>query len=158
MNARAPLLVLVAALIVLSGCGVQVPSDPNGTLARVSGGVLTVGVSHNPPWTDITGDEPAGTEVELVQEFAESIDAEVEWEVGGEERVITLLGADRLDMVIGWLTAESPWTSEVALTTSYTNAAGPTGADDEHVMAVRMGENAFMVELERFLLAQELQS
>lgn len=158
MNARAPLLLLVAALLVLSGCGVQVPSDPNGTLASVSGGVLTVGVSHNPPWTDVTEDEPAGTEVELVRRFAESIDAEVEWEVGGEEHVITLLGADRLDMVIGGLTAESPWTSEVALTTSYTHATGPTGTDDQHVMAVQMGENAFMVELERFLLAQELQS
>lgn len=34
-------------------------------------------------------------------------------------------------------------------------AIGPELKEDEQVMAVRMGENAFMVRLERFLLNRE---
>lgn len=143
--------------LVLTGCGLSIPADPEGTLERVSGGELRVGVSHNPPWTDLSTEaEPTGVEPDLVQDFATAHDAEIVWETGGEEHLMTLLDEGRLDMVIGGLTDSSPWTSHSAITSSYAEAVGPDGSTEKHVMAVRTGENAFMVALERHALEQEI--
>ncbi|TSI12062.1 transporter substrate-binding domain-containing protein [Brevibacterium aurantiacum] len=152
------LLLVLVTLVGLTGCGMHIPSDPDDTLNRAKNGELVVGISHRPPWTDISKpDEPSGTEVELVGAFASSIDADVAWHAGSEEELMTMLKDDQLDMIIGGITDKSPWTSHAALTTSYTESAGPDGKKEKHVMAVRMGENAFMAELEKFLLAQGLQ-
>jgi hypothetical protein len=71
---------------------VSIPTDPEATLERVAGGTLRVGVSPNPPCTEITGDDkPAGAEVGLVEEFAATLPAEVTWTVGGEEVLIKRL-------------------------------------------------------------------
>lgn len=145
----------VLLLVMLAGCSATIPADPNGTLDRVTGGTLRVGVSPNPPWTDLpngTEADPHGTEVRLVEDFAESIKAEVEWVTGGEEALIGRLERGELELVIGGLTARSPWAEKVALTYRYTETTGPEGEKALHVMAVPMGENAFLVELESFLL------
>lgn len=156
--------VLVSALlaaVTLAGCGVTIPSDVEGTLDRVRGGHLRVGVSPRPPWTELPdGDqgEPAGIEVDLVEAFADELGAEVVWEVGGEEQLVGDLEEGRLDVVVGGLTARSPWASKAALTRPYVTVPGTTGEEENHVMAAPMGENAFLVELERFLIAQDVQA
>lgn len=142
-------------LLALGGCSVTIPTDPDGTLDRVTGGMLRVGVSPNPPWTDLpggTGEDPEGTEVRLVEDFAQSIQAQVEWVPGGEEDLVGRLERGELDLVIGGLTARSPWAEKVAMTYRYAETTGPEGQKQLHVMAAPMGENAFLVELERFLL------
>ncbi|KAE8763588.1 transporter substrate-binding domain-containing protein [Georgenia thermotolerans] len=141
-----------------AGCSATIPSDPDGTLERVRGDVLRVGVSPNPPWTIVTAADapPAGTEAVLVEEFARSLDAEVEWTVGGEEALVGRLERGQLDLVVGGLTARSPWAEKAALTYRYTEAVGPEGEKELHVMAAPMGENAFLVELEHFLLGKDL--
>ncbi len=117
-----------------------------------------MGVSHQPPWADVTEDRaPTGIEVELVRDFADSIEADVEWVVGGEGHLIALLERAELDLVIGGITDSSPWGSQAALTTVYTEALGPDGKPQGHVMAVPLGENAFMVAVERFLLSQDVE-
>lgn len=150
----------LVVLALLCGCSANFPTDPDGTLERVRDGVLRVGVSPNPPWTDqsVDLDPPAltGIEVSLVEAFADSLDAELEWTTGGEETLIMELERDELDLVIGGLTAESPWSSHAALTYPFAETLGPDGAKEMHVMAASMGENAFLVELERFLLAQDV--
>lgn len=149
----------MALLAALTACSATFPSDPDGTLDRVSGGVLRVGVSPSPPWTDLPDGpdgEPAGTEVDLVEEFARTIDAEVQWAAGGEEELIGRLERGELDLVIGGLTARSPWSEKAALTYRYTETSGPDGEKALHVMAAPMGENAFLVELEGFLLEADL--
>lgn len=155
-HALGPVLAGLLALV-LTGCGISIPADPEGTLDRITGHELRVGVSHNPPWTDLTdGEAPTGVEPDLVQEFAAARDAEVVWETGGEEHLMALLDTGRLDMVIGGLTSSSPWTSHAAITTPYGESTGPDGSTEKHVLAVRTGENAFMVALERYALAQEI--
>lgn len=154
---------LVSGVLALAvaGCGITVPTDPEGTLDRVRGGELRVGVSPDDPWTTLPGGDqapPAGIEVELVEAFAEHLGAEVVWEVGSEERLVGDLEDGRLDVVVGGLTARSPWSSRAALTRPYVTVPGEHGEEENHVMATRTGENAFLVELEVFLIDQDVQT
>lgn len=160
---RAVVAAVVGVLVVLpamvAGCSLTIPTDPDDTLTQVTGGTLRVGVSVNPPWTDFpdgTGSDPTGSEVALVEEFAGTLDAEVEWTAGSEEALVGQLERGELDLVIGGLTARSPWSEKAALTYRYTAVTGADGQQELHVMAAPMGENAFLVALERFLLDQDL--
>lgn len=152
---RLPGVVLAVAALLLAGCSLQVPADPEGTLDRVSGGTLRVGVTDNPPWTDDgDGAEPTGSEPALVAEFAGRIDADIEWTHGNEESLVADLEHGALDLVIGGFTDRTPWTEQVAMTVPYAEATGPRGETEKHVMLTRMGENRFLLELERFLLEE----
>lgn len=151
---------LLTALVVaaaVTACGVTVPTDPDGTLDRVRGGELRVGVSPHEPWTVVDPDgTPGGLEVDLVEGFAETLDADVVWTTGGEEELVGDLERGDLDLVVGGLTASTPWTSKAAVTVAYVTVTDPDGRTEGHVMATPMGENAFLVELERYLLDQEM--
>jgi polar amino acid transport system substrate-binding protein len=211
---------LLAALA--AGCGV--PRDPESTLDRVRGGTLRAGITVSDPWTTLDAGRPGGVEVELVERFAGELGATVEWVDGSEADLIAALEVRELDLVVGGLTAETPWQSKAAITRSYattrvvvavpasqpppddiaglrvaveagTDAAGiledktdaiPVRVPDvtqvkgsavaidewlladldlrdtgvhlskaEHVMATPLGENAFLVRLERFLIAHQ---
>jgi polar amino acid transport system substrate-binding protein len=220
-TARRRLPAVVCALAALAA-GCQFPADPEGTLDRVEGGTMRVGVIHDPPWVILgEGSDPAGVEPELVRRFAETIDAEIEWVEGTEADLAAAMGGFQLDLMIGGLTREFPYVRDVAMTAPYVDTEIELGLppgeelpdelggvevyversseaaallreeeddavpvffdsldevdglalldtydidaidyertdyilrDDEHAMAVPLGENAFMVELERFLL------
>lgn len=144
-------LALTAALA-LTGCTSSgYPADPEGTLDRATGGTLRVGVVHHPPYVDATGAEPSGSEVELVEGFARQIGAEIDWTVSGEEAVMTALKKGDLDLVAGGLTSKSPWTTHGAITRDYAKATRPDGKTVKLVMAVPLGENQMLTELERYL-------
>jgi membrane-bound lytic murein transglycosylase MltF len=148
------LAVALAALLTLPGCA-AIPADPEGTLERVSGGVLRVGMSQHEPWTALDDGERSGVEVRLIEEFAAERDADVEWHDGGEEALIGQLHRGELDVVVGGLTEKSPWVDQAALTRPYVVLTSPEGSPEPHVLAARMGENALLVALERFLLEHE---
>lgn len=139
-------------LLLTTACA-SFPSDPDDTLERVRGGVLRVGVSPHEPWTRLTGvGDPSGTEPELVRRFAAGLGAEVTWTPGGEEELMTQLEEGELDLVVGGLTADTPWTDKAAITQPYARARDDAGKMREHVMAAPLGENAFLLALEKFLL------
>ncbi|MDF9717646.1 transporter substrate-binding domain-containing protein [Nocardioides sp. ChNu-153] len=143
------LLVLVTTL--LSACGLSIPTDPDGTLDAVRrDGVLRVGASPSPGWVEVGDDDPTGREPELVEDFAHHLGASVEWTVAGEEHLVEMLEKGELDLVVGGLTDQNPWTAEAAPTRPYTEERTADGTK-AHVMLVPMGENAFQSELERWL-------
>lgn len=151
-------LLMVAAAVLLTGCGSVLPddfpADPDGTLDRVrSDGVLRVGASPRPGWVDVAGESPAGREPRLVTGFADHLAVDVEWTVAGEEELVQLLEDGEIDLAVGGFTDTNAWVDKVGLTRPYTEveAAGTTEA---HVMMVPMGENAIMSELERWLDTQ----
>jgi polar amino acid transport system substrate-binding protein len=210
---------LLALLLAATGC--RFPDDPEGTLDRVEGGMLRVGVIDDPPWVDLSDPEPAGVEPNLIREFAEQIEAEIEWVRGPESELAGAMRGFQLDLIIGGLDRQWPYAKEVAMTRPYvdteieigvppgTELPDPLGGeriwvkrnseaaallkqeeedavpvaydelsqvdgpallhtyeidaigydrtdyilhDDEHAIATPMGENAFLVELENFLL------
>lgn len=150
---RRPVAALVSALV-LTGCGVQIPADPDGTLDAVrASGELTVGVSPNPPFTTLpqTPDgRPGGTEVELVTGFAESLGAEPVWVVGGEQELVRQLEEGEIQVLIGGLTEKNPHLRKTGTTRPYVTTP-EHGTQVKHVMAVVPGENALLSALERFL-------
>ncbi len=113
-------LAIVLALT-LAACGI--PRDPEGTLARVSGGIMRVGVTEAPPWVELGDASPDGIEVRLVERFAEEINAEIEWVNGPENENFGALRVRELDLVIGGLTTETPWSSEAGITHPYLTTA-----------------------------------
>ena len=143
----------LAAVVVavLAGCGITIPADPDGTLERVSGGVLEVGVASNPPHTVTDGEQPTGIEVELAASFAEALDASIVWTEGSEQSLVQLLETGELDLVIGGISEQTPWSDRVAVTRPYAPGVLADGSTSGLVMLAPMGENAFLAALERHL-------
>ncbi len=136
----------------LSGCGLTIPADPDGTLSSVSGGELRVGTSPDGDLVEVTRGDPTGTVVDLVDAFADSIDAEPTWTVASEETLVRMLEAGDLDLVAGGITPDTPWIDKAGVTRGYPGIEGADGR--ELVMLVPLGENAFLSKLESFLDAE----
>lgn len=145
----------IGLVTLLSGCGASFPADPDDSLQRIrSSGELRVGVSPHPPFTVVpssTEGVPTGSEVDLVRSFASALGAEPVWTVDGEEHLVELMKDGDLDIIIGGLTDESPWSDDVALTRPYLEAT-EDGQTVSYVMATTMGENALLTALERQLI------
>ncbi|MBB2958776.1 transporter substrate-binding domain-containing protein [Pseudoclavibacter helvolus] len=154
-KAGRPVLAVLASVLVavtISGCGMRIPSDPDGTLDRVRGGELRVGISHNPPFTSTSaGTEPTGVEVELVEGFAEEMDASVTWVAGSEAALVQGLEDGNLDLAIAGFRDDSPFVDEAGSTRPFLETEDAAGGKASHVMLTPMGENAFLVELETYL-------
>lgn len=154
---RSLLAALTAAVVALMlvGCGISIPADPEGTLERVTDGVLRVGATPNDDRVVIDDDgEPSGHDVRLVEGFAETLDAEIAWSTGSEEELVRGLEHGDFDLVIGGITDTTPWSSKTGVTRPYTEVSEPDGTRLKLVMLTPMGENAFITELERFLTEQ----
>ncbi|WP_225668387.1 transporter substrate-binding domain-containing protein [Arthrobacter sp. AET 35A] len=153
------MLVTSTFTLLLTGCGTLIPADPNGTLESVTDGTLHVGVTDNALWVDVLPEmDPKGVEPDLVRSFANEIDAEIEWSEGSEYELVEGLKHGRLDLAIGGFASDTPWTSDTGVTRPYTESADARGKSVKHVMLVPMGENAFLLELDRFLLDQDVSS
>lgn len=144
---------MLAAMLTLTGCGLQIPADPDGTLARVTGGDLRAGVSPVDGLIDVGGQEPLGDEADAIRAFAASLDAEVQWTVGSEEALVRGLEDGELDLVAGGLTDQTPWLDKAGVTRAYREVTDDRGRTHKLVMLVPLGENAFLSELETFLTA-----
>ncbi len=140
---------LVVVLVAMAGCSLQIPADPDGTLDTVTRGVLRVGASPQDDLVRAEDGTVSGSEADLVEGFAESLDARVEWTVGGEEHLVGELEKGNLDLVIGGLTDQTPWADKVGMTRAYPNL--PEAEGRALVMLVPPGENRFLSELERYL-------
>jgi polar amino acid transport system substrate-binding protein len=218
-------LTVVLILVSVAAAGCQYPRDPDGTLNRVEGGVMRVGVTEADPWVLLERDRPVGgAEVELARRFARDVGARIEWVQGSEEQLVDAAKEGQVDLILGGLTNKSRWKKDVAFTRPYVETravvgvppgesfpddfagvpvAAELGSEEEgllaqktearvvpvtdlapragrpaavphyllddleltdsgtelgeskHVMAVKLGENAFLVRLERFLLNRE---
>lgn len=133
----------------LAGCGLTIPADPDGTLDAVTGGELRVGTSPDRGLVEVTDGEPSGSIVDLVDDYADTLDARPQWTVTSEETLVRMLEAGDLDLIAGGITADTPWLEKAGVSRGYTGIEGADGR--EIVMLVPLGENAFLSSLERFL-------
>lgn len=136
--------------VLLSGCS-AIPVDPASSLDQARGGELHVGAAHHPPYVDIVGERPQGSEVDLIEDYAATIDAEVRWVVDSETVLVGQLKEGRLDVVVGGFDDATLLTTQAAMTRPYATDPDGTG----RVIFTEPGENALLVDLERFLLDRE---
>lgn len=151
---RTVILILLAC--VLTGCGGEpnFPRDVDGSLERATGGVLRVGAAPNPPHLELSEDgSVSGSEAELIRAYAASIDAMIAWIPGAESHLMRALEDGEVDVVVGGLTSDSPWSTHAALTRAYGTTVASDGTELKLVLATRLGENALLTSVERFLLS-----
>ena len=130
---------LAVALWALAGC-TDLPKDPEGTLERVRAtGVLRVGVIADP-----SPSPPAGR---FLARIAAVTGARPTAMNGSTERLLTELEDGRLDLVIGEMRADSPWSTDVTFILHPDQ--DPKAASVVPAAAARNGENGWIMLLER---------
>jgi ABC-type amino acid transport substrate-binding protein len=140
-----------AVVVLLTGCGVQIPADPDGTLRAVTNATIHAGGSPHADFLHVDNGEVTGSEAEAVEAFAESIGADVEWTIGSEEELVRRLENGSLDVVVAGLTDQTPWADQAGMTRPYAEVRLEDGEMHALVMLVPVGENQFLTELETFL-------
>lgn len=93
---------------------------------------------------------PTGVEAALVQGFARSVNARVQWVNDTEQNLFEKLEQQQLHLVIAGTTDDTPWKKKIAFTRPYAEVG-----QKKHVMGVIKGENEFVVALESFLHGQK---
>ncbi|MCO1339395.1 hypothetical protein BJH93_10905 [Kocuria polaris] len=156
----APALGALVSLLLATGCGMSIPSDPEGTLDSVRGGTLSVGVVTHGDFVEVDGtagdqgavgeDQISGSEVDLVRGFADLLGAEIEFYTTGEEELVRRLDEGSVDLVVGGFTSQTVRASEAGLTRPYTEKV-LSGEKRKIVILAPRGENAFISELEQYL-------
>lgn len=150
-----PTVAVAVVLLGLAGCAGGFPVDTEDSLQRIrTEGVLRAGASYHPPQVlapDAPDADPTGTEIDLVAAYADSLDVRVEWTTGSEATLVEALHEGELDLAVAGFEATSPWSAEVALTRPYATDTDPQGRTVDRVLATRAGENALLVDLERWL-------
>jgi polar amino acid transport system substrate-binding protein len=147
---------LTLALTLTAACGL--PRDPERTLDRVRNGTLRVGFVVDTPWVTAADVGAGGIEGAIVGALARDVGARIAWKAGSETPLLTALHDGDLDLVVAGLTKESPWAAKVSLTRPYyvdTTTVHGERAELPHVLAVRAGENAWQVHVERLLDAHK---
>ena len=138
-----------AFLLLLAIGGCDVPRDPEGTLGRVAGGTMRVGVAHP---ADLGPEEAAIARLErsLVQDFADQLKARIEWIAVTEGEGMERLHRHELDLLLAGLAKTTPWQKKVGLTRPFLETERG-GRKIQHVLAAPPGENGWLVRIERFL-------
>lgn len=149
---RAGLILLVS--LFLSNCGV-VPRDSAGTLDRVRGGELRVGVVNHPPWVRVEGDQITGVEPDLIERWAQHLHATVAWRPGAEADLVEALHRRDVDVLAAGLVSDSPYRGRIALTQPYLESQDRYGSNKGHVLAVMPGESALLLSLDQFLASED---
>lgn len=93
----------------------------------------------------------------MVRSFASSLGAVPEWVTGSEQELTKALKEGELDLLVGGFAADTPWTTHAGTTRPYTESKDAFGKTVKHVLLVPLGENGFLLALDRFLLSQDVQ-
>ena len=150
------------AVLLLGAAACGLPHDASGTLDHVRDGTMRVGVVQDAPWAFDSAGAMGGVEAALVNEIARDEHARVTWVRGAEGALMQQLKERQIDLVIGGLTADLPWAKTLAFTRPYYTdtvtvpaAGGPKATPRQHVLAAPPGENAWLMRVERELIARK---
>jgi len=127
------------AVLLLAGCD-RYPVDTEGTLERVSGGTMRIGVL------------PAGHQEPALRAFvarlAERVDAKPEISAGAAEPLLLKLESGDLDLVVGPFDRKTPWMRRVTFSKPIAHTVR-ADATEEIKAATRNGEHAWAMEVDR---------
>jgi polar amino acid transport system substrate-binding protein len=114
-----------------AACAEPFPRDPRQTLQRIeTTQLMRVGVTENPPWVVRGADgQPTGPEVELALRIARAHRAEVQWHWGQAEALFMALAEHELDLMIGGVDSQTPWSDRLGLTRPWFDVRWSVGID-----------------------------
>jgi polar amino acid transport system substrate-binding protein len=104
--------VFVFALIAFISASCDFPRDPRGTLDKVQGGTMRVGIVNHDPWTQMEEGRASGIEVALLRDFAAELETEVVFVQGTVPELLEAARQGEVDVVAGGFTSTSPGVSE----------------------------------------------
>ncbi|WP_255328602.1 enoyl-CoA hydratase [Paracoccus albicereus] len=114
------------------------PADPEGTTDEVEGAVLKVGELS----------ELGEADQQAVALVAYNLSAEVRISRGDPHTLFNALEEGRLHLIAGALPMDTPFAKDVALTRPV-GKLERDGDQVDQVLAVRQGENAFLIRVDR---------
>jgi hypothetical protein len=136
--------VLMAFLAGLALAGCDLPRDPEETLETVQGQDLRVGV--------LKFGENAAKDRPIIERLAKSLEAKLVYVEGDAHALFEELKRGHLHLVMGGVPESTPFEKELGLS----KPVGPLhGAREEEnrVIAVRPGENAFLLRVNEIIEA-----
>lgn len=135
-------LIVIAALATLTACE-GYPRDPEGTTQQIKQQqVMRTGL--------VVADADRGTEEQMAEKIASSVNAQPEYHAGSAEVLMRQLEHKDLDVVIGLFAKDTPWKSRTALSKPY-QAKNPKGDKPVLRAAVPLGENRWLMTVEQAL-------
>lgn len=136
---RAGAVLASSLLLLVAGC--DLPKDPDGTLERVSGGALRVGVVPG-------NDRAAAEDRRIVDALAQALRSRPVFQHADAHQLFHELEQGRLDLIVGGLPTNTPFSKNAGLT----RKAGPLmrpGSSQDRVLALPAGENGFLLAVNR---------
>ncbi|MGI0108246.1 transporter substrate-binding domain-containing protein [Salinimicrobium sp. WS361] len=133
-------------LTMLTAC--TFPKDSEGSFEEAKDTSLKIGLVENPPYVITQGEEPEGSEVEMLREFASQEGLQVEFSKGSESDLVHKLEKFDLHIVAGGMDKKTLYKKKAALTTAY---------DQRHVFLIPKGENRLLEHLEKFIFSKKKQ-
>lgn len=104
---------------------------------------LRVGIVNNPPYTVYNAGKASGTEVKILESFANSEGLKTEYIYGSETTLMKQLENYEIDLFIGGFNKKTVWKNKAGLTIRY---------NGENVFLIAKGENELLYRLESALL------
>jgi membrane-bound lytic murein transglycosylase MltF len=134
---------LFVLCIFLSAC--TFPKDPENSYEEAKQSALQVGLVENPPYVITLEEQPSGSEVEMIREFATKAGLQVKFFKGSESELISKLHKFKLHIVAGGFDKNTVWSKKAGLTTTY---------DKQHVFLIPKGENQLLKNIEEYILSK----
>lgn len=131
---------LVVLLVLFYSC--KFPQDPKHSFKEAKETTLNVGVAVHPPYVVYENGKLSGSEIEIIEGFAEQEGLEIAYTVATESRLIEQLEKYELHIVAAGFDKKTLWMKKTGLTVPY---------DKEHVLLIGKGENKLLYELEGFI-------
>lgn len=140
---------LGACLAVALVAACDLPRDPAGTLDRVTGGTLRVGMVAAESTAMAGHAAMARADRDLIEGLAREVRASPVWTHASAEALFLALERREIDLVAGGVYGDTPWAGRIGLS----NPVGPHAGepDAERRLAVPPGENRWLLTINRFI-------
>ena len=135
-------------LLIMTITACTFPKDAEDSFEEARNSSLKVGLIENPPYVLTDGEEPSGSEVEMLRRFAQKEGLKIEFKAGSESELIKKLHEFNLHIVAGGMDKKTIWKKKAGLTTPY---------DQHHVFLIPKGENRLLEHLEKFIFSNQKQ-
>lgn len=132
---------ILSAFIIVAIAGCNFPNDPEGTLASVRNATLDAGVAS----PELADEDRAALEA-----IARGAGAELVLHQGNVHDLAAQIEAGQIDILAGCIPEDTPLAEQVALTNPFGNVK-VGDATHKRVLAIRKGENAFLIFINKAL-------